>query len=117
MKHGLFMFPTHDAIDPGSLARLAEDAGFESLFFPDHTHIPASRLSPFPGGGELGREYFHNLDVFVAMAALNALEALGARATTVADAIQMLPSKGKVPDARYAPYVSRLLQDLRAGLK
>jgi probable F420-dependent oxidoreductase len=69
MKHGLFMFPTHDAIDPGSLAALAEDAGFESLFFPDHTHIPANRLSPFPGGGELGREYFHNLDVFVAMAA------------------------------------------------
>jgi probable F420-dependent oxidoreductase len=67
MKLGLFMFPTHDAVDPGSLAVLAEEAGFESLFFPDHTHIPASRGTPFPGGGRLGREYFHNLDVFVAM--------------------------------------------------
>jgi probable F420-dependent oxidoreductase len=69
MKHGVFMFPSHDAIDPGSLGRLVEDAGFDSLFFPDHTHIPSSRLTPFPGGGELGREYSHNLDVFVAMTA------------------------------------------------
>ena len=50
MKYGVSMFPTHDAIDPGSLAQLAEAAGFESLFFPDHSHIPARRLTPFPGG-------------------------------------------------------------------
>ena len=54
MQHGLFSFPTDDSIDPASLARLAEDAGFDSLFFPDHTHIPASRETPFPGGEPLG---------------------------------------------------------------
>jgi probable F420-dependent oxidoreductase len=69
MKYGVSMFPTHDAIDPGSLARLAEAAGFESLFFPDHSHIPAGRQTPFPGGGELGREYSHTLDLFVALTA------------------------------------------------
>jgi probable F420-dependent oxidoreductase len=69
MQHGLFTFPTDYSIDPASLARLAEDAGFDALFFPDHTHIPASRESPFPGGEPLGREYSHNLDLFVALTA------------------------------------------------
>jgi probable F420-dependent oxidoreductase len=69
MQHGLFMFPADYAIDPGSLARLAEDAGFESLFFPEHTHIPASRATPFPLGGDIGPEYSHTLDLFVALAA------------------------------------------------
>jgi hypothetical protein len=69
MKYGFSMFPAHDAIDPAALARLAESAGFESLFFPDHSHIPASRLTPFPGGGRLGREYSHTLDLFVALTA------------------------------------------------
>jgi probable F420-dependent oxidoreductase len=69
MQHGLLMFPTHDALDPGSVARLVEDYGFESLFFPDHSHIPSSRLTPFPGGGELERKYVHILDLFVALTA------------------------------------------------
>jgi uncharacterized sulfatase len=56
-------------------------------------------------------------DVFTAVAALNALDALGAKANRVADAIRALPSQGKVPDPRYSPYVPRLLEDLRAGLK
>jgi probable F420-dependent oxidoreductase len=69
MNFGLFMFPTDTSIDPGSLARLAEDAGFESVFFPDHTHIPAGRETPFPGGEPLGQEYLHNIDLFVALTA------------------------------------------------
>ena len=56
-------------------------------------------------------------DVFVVMASLNALDALGTKTAPVADAIRALPAKGKVPDPRYAPYVPRLLEDLRAGLK
>jgi uncharacterized sulfatase len=56
-------------------------------------------------------------DVFTVMAALNALDALGPKAAPVADAIKALPDKGKVPNARYAPFVPRLLEDLRASLK
>ncbi len=63
------MFPTHDAIDPASLAREAQDRGFESLFFPEHTHIPVSRATPYPGGGELPRMYCHTYDLFVALTA------------------------------------------------
>jgi uncharacterized sulfatase len=56
-------------------------------------------------------------DVFVAVAALTALESLGERAAPVAAEIAALPAKGELPDARYSPYVPRLLEDLKAGLK
>ena len=63
------MFPTDSAVDPDELARLAEERGFESLFFPEHTHIPASRETPYPAGGELPDMYFHTYDPFVALTA------------------------------------------------
>jgi probable F420-dependent oxidoreductase len=63
------MFPTDYAIPVPELARICEDLGFESLFFPEHTHIPASRKTPWPGGAELPKEYSHTLDPFVAMTA------------------------------------------------
>lgn len=66
---GLSMFPTDYAIQPVELAKAAEERGFESLFFPEHTHIPASRKTPYPGGGELPKEYFHTHDPFVALGA------------------------------------------------
>ena len=63
------MFPTDDAVAPDELARMAEQRGFESLFFPEHTHIPASRESPYPGGGDLPDMYSHTYDPFVALTA------------------------------------------------
>ena len=69
MDTGVAMFPTHDAIGPGELAALVEERGHGSLWFPEHTHIPASRDSPFPGGGEMPRRYAHTYDLFVAMTA------------------------------------------------
>jgi len=69
MDSAVAYFPTHDSMDPGSLARLVEQRGHHSLFFPEHTHIPASRSSAWPGGGELPRKYSHTLDLFVAMTA------------------------------------------------
>ncbi len=67
MKHGLAIFATDEGIRPAKLARMAEERGFESLFFPEHTHIPAARTSAAPRGGELPREYSHTLDPFVAL--------------------------------------------------
>src|SRR5829696_1894227 len=69
MDTGVAMFPTHDAIDPGGLAALVEERGHGALYFPEHTHIPASRDTPYPGGGELPRKYAHSYDLFVAMTA------------------------------------------------
>src|SRR5216110_2892408 len=67
MKYGITVFPTDYSISVTELARWAEDLGFESLFFPEHTHIPASRETPYPAGGDLPREYWHTIDQFVAV--------------------------------------------------
>jgi len=69
MDFGITMLPTDYSIAVTELARACEDLGFESLFFPEHTHIPASRRTPYPAGGELPKEYSHTLDPFVAIGA------------------------------------------------
>jgi probable F420-dependent oxidoreductase len=69
MDFGIGYFPTHDGVSPGALARLVEERGHESLFFPEHTHIPAARETPYPAGGELPRKYVHTYDLFVALTA------------------------------------------------
>jgi probable F420-dependent oxidoreductase len=77
MKYGIAVFPTDYAVDPAALARMVEERGFESLFFPEHTHIPAVRRTPYPRGGELPPEYSHTYDPFVALAlAASATESL-----------------------------------------
>jgi probable F420-dependent oxidoreductase len=77
METGVAIFPTHNAIAPAEVARLAERRGHESLFFPEHTHIPASRETPYRGTLELPRRYSHTLDLFVAVtAALSATSRL-----------------------------------------
>jgi probable F420-dependent oxidoreductase len=69
MQFGVAMFPTEYAIRPDELGRALEARGFESFWAPEHTHIPASRRTPFPGGGELPREYSSTLDPFLALMA------------------------------------------------
>jgi probable F420-dependent oxidoreductase len=67
MRVGVFYFPTDYGIHTAELARALEDRGFDSLFVCEHTHIPVSRRTPFPGGGELPRRYSHTHDPFVAL--------------------------------------------------
>jgi probable F420-dependent oxidoreductase len=68
MQFGLTMFPADYAMRVDDLAREAEARGFTSLWLPEHTHIPVSRRSPWPGGAELPKEYWHTHDLFVALA-------------------------------------------------
>jgi len=67
MQVGVAYFPVDYGIDIRELARAAEERGFESLLLPEHTHIPTSRRTPFPGGGELPKCYSHTHDPFVAL--------------------------------------------------
>ena len=69
MEFGIGYFPTGDGLSPGAVARLVQERGHGSLFFAEHTHIPASRESPYPSGGELPRKYSHTYDQFVALTA------------------------------------------------
>ena len=73
MHFGVSMFVTEYTISVVDLGRAAEEHGFESLFVPEHTHIPVKRVTPWAGGGELPREYSHTLDPFVALGAVAAV--------------------------------------------
>ena len=69
MQLGIFQFATDYSMPIDALAKAVEERGFDSLWVPEHTHIPASRRSPWPGGAELPKEYYHSLDPFVALTA------------------------------------------------
>ena len=69
MQFGAAIFATDYSIRPDDLAKLLEDRGFDSMWVPEHTHIPASRISPWPGGSDLPRDYWHTYDPFVALTA------------------------------------------------
>ena len=73
MHIGVTMFCTDYSMRIDDLARETEARNFESLFVPEHTHIPTSRRSPFGGGGELPKEYWHTLDPFVGLMAAAAV--------------------------------------------
>jgi probable F420-dependent oxidoreductase len=67
VKFGVAIFPTDYAIDMTELGPAAEQAGFESLWVAEHSHIPTSRESPWPTGGQLPKHYWHTMDPFVAL--------------------------------------------------
>ncbi|NQV61557.1 MAG: LLM class F420-dependent oxidoreductase [Alphaproteobacteria bacterium] len=68
MEVGVLIFATDYSIRTDELAIALEERGFDALFLPEHTHIPASRISPWPGGGDLPKDYWHTHDPFVALA-------------------------------------------------
>jgi probable F420-dependent oxidoreductase len=69
MKFGGAMFFTEYSMSAMDLARALEERGFESVWAPEHSHIPLSRKTPYPGGGELPKEYYDAMDPFVVLAA------------------------------------------------
>jgi probable F420-dependent oxidoreductase len=67
MKIGAVMFFTTEAMHPAPLARALEERGFESLWVPEHTHIPSSRKTAYPATGGLLRAYYEIMDPFLAL--------------------------------------------------
>jgi len=67
MKFGISIFATDYSMHPAELAREIEMRGFESVWLPEHTHIPVNTKSPFPGGGKIPKQYWHTHDLFVAL--------------------------------------------------
>lgn len=104
MDFGVSYFPTDEAIEPAELARMAEERGFESVFVTEHTHIPSSRETAYPAGGDLPREYWRIYDPFVALATM-------AAATTrirVGTAICPLVERDPITTAKSVASVDRL---------
>jgi probable F420-dependent oxidoreductase len=69
MELGAYMFCTDYSMRPDDLAKALEDRGFESMWLPEHTHIPTNRSSPWGGGAELPEMYWHTYDPFLALTA------------------------------------------------
>src|SRR5438552_8663151 len=69
MQIGAAMFFTDYSMSSVELARAAEERGFESVWAPEHSHIPLTRKTPFAAGGELPKQYYDVMDPFVTLAA------------------------------------------------
>lgn len=104
MLYGVAMFATDYAMPPDALARAAEARGFESLWLPEHTHIPASRRSPWPGGKDLPEEYWHTYDLFVALTAA----AMVTTRLRVATGICLLVERDPIVTAKEVASLDRL---------
>jgi probable F420-dependent oxidoreductase len=91
VHYGVCTFPTDYSITPADLARAAEERGLESLWVAEHSHIPASRRTPFPGGGELPKMYYDTMDPFVALASAASVTSRIRLATGVCLLIQRDP--------------------------
>ena len=69
LKFGTSMFFTDYSMAPGELGQALEQRGFQSVWAPEHSHIPLSRKTPFPGGTELPKKYYDAMDPFVTLTA------------------------------------------------
>jgi len=91
MQYGLCTFPTDYSMPFPDLARAAEERGFESIWVAEHSHIPVSRRTPFPGGGDLPKMYYDAMDPFVVLAAAASVTRTLKLATGVCLVIQRDP--------------------------
>jgi probable F420-dependent oxidoreductase len=104
MRVGAFYFPTDYGINMAELARALEDRGFDSLYVPEHTHIPLSRKSPFPGGGELPKRYSHTHDPFVALS----FAAAATKRLKVGTGIMLVPQHEPIVTAKAVASLDQL---------
>jgi probable F420-dependent oxidoreductase len=104
MDFGVSYFPTDESIEPAALARMAEERGFESVFVTEHTHIPASRETPYPAGGELPREYSRIYDPFVALTTM----AAATERIRIGTAICLLVERDPITTAKAVASLDRL---------
>lgn len=104
MRVGAFYFSTDYGIDVSELAHALEVRGFDSLFVCEHTHIPVSRRTPFPGGGDLPKRYSHTHDPFVALA----FAAAATRTLHLGTAIALVPQRDPIITAKTVASLDQL---------
>jgi len=101
MKFGIAIFPTDYAISMTELAPAVEERGFESLWVAEHSHIPTSRQTPWPGGPELPKHYWHTIDPFIAVT----VAALASKTLKVGTGICLLIQRDPIHTAKDAASV------------
>jgi probable F420-dependent oxidoreductase len=106
MYVGVAMFCTDYAIAPTELATALEQRGFESLWLPEHSHIPLSRQSAYPAGGELPKKYYDVMDPFVVLGAVAAVT----RRLRLATGICLVPQRDPIQTAKSVASIDQLSQ-------
>ena len=104
MHVGVAMFATDYSMPPTDLAIALEERGFESYWFPEHSHIPLSRGSEFPKGGELPKKYFDVMDPFVVMGAAAAVTTK----LKVATGICLVPQRDTIQTAKSVASIDQI---------
>jgi probable F420-dependent oxidoreductase len=104
MDFGALMFFTDYAIPATELAQALEARGFESVWAPEHSHIPTSRKSPWPGGGELPKVYYDAMDPFVSLTAA----AVATKALKVATGVCLVQQRDPIQTAKLVASIDQV---------
>jgi len=104
MHIGIMMFSTDQTVAPAPLATMIAERGFEAMFLPEHSHIPATRLTPYPRGGDLPDEYYRTYDMFVGLAAA----AVAAPNLTIGTGITVVPQHDPIYLAKQVASVDQV---------
>ena len=104
MHVGIAMFATDYAIWPTELANALEDRGFESYWAPEHSHIPLSRASPYPQGGDLPKKYYDVMDPFVVLGAAAAVTTK----LKIATGICLVPQRDPIQTAKQVATIDQI---------
>jgi len=104
MKIGAAMFFTDYSMAPGELARALEERGFDSVWAPEHSHIPASRASPFPSGGDLPKKYYDAMDPFVSLTAA----AVATTTLKVGTGVCLVPQRDPIQTAKLVASIDQV---------
>jgi len=104
LKSGVSMFFTDYSIAPGALGQALEQRGFESLWAPEHSHIPLTRKSPFPGGGDLPKKYYDTMDPFVTLTAA----AAATKTLMVGTGVCLVPQRDPIQTAKLVASIDQV---------
>lgn len=104
MHVGIAMFATDYSMPPVDLARALEERGFESFWAPEHSHIPLSRVSAFPQGGDLPKKYYDVMDPFVVLGAMAAVTTK----LRIATGICLVPQRDPIQTAKQVATIDQI---------
>jgi len=104
LAFGASMFFTDYSIAPGELGQALEQRGFESLWAPEHSHIPLTRKTPFPGGGDLPKKYYDAMDPFVTLTAA----AVATKALKVGTGICLVTQRDPIQTAKLVASIDQV---------
>ena len=104
MKFGASMFFTDYAISAPEFGVALEQRGFESVWAPEHSHIPVSRKTPFPAGGDLPKKYYDAMDPFVALTAA----AAATKALKIATGVCLVAQRDPIQTAKLVASIDQV---------